>query len=122
MVNIFTRSLSDNLASLVKEVDTFVAKNDDQQAAAFVVLLSNDPDGDEAKLKEFAKKHDIKNVPLTIFDGAAGPPNYKVAKDSDVTVVMWKRLEVKANHAFGKGELTEESVKEVLEDTSKILK
>lgn len=121
-MNVFTRSLTDDLASLVKGIDSFVAKNKSEQAAAFVVLLSDDPDADEAKLKEFAKKHDIKNVPLTLFDGEAGPPSYKVAKDAEVTVLLWKERDVKANHAFGKGGLNAAGVEKVLADTPKILK
>ncbi len=120
-MNVFTRSLTDDLASLVKGIDTFVDKNKSQQAAAFVVLLSSDPDADELKLKEFAKKHDIKNVPLTIFDGEAGPPNYKVAKDAEVTVLLWKQRDVKANHAFAKEELNVSTIGKVLADTPKIL-
>jgi hypothetical protein len=121
-VNVFARSLTDDLASLVKGIDSFVDTNKSQQAAAFVVLLTSDPDADEAKLKEFAKKHDIKHVPLTLFDGESGPPNYKVAKDAEVTVMLWKQRNVKANHAFAKGELNDSTVKKVLADTPKILK
>jgi hypothetical protein len=121
-VNVFTRSLTDNLASLVKEIDSFVGKNKSQQAAAFVVLLSSDPDADEAKLKEFAKKHNIKNVPLTLFDGETGPPSYKVAKDADLTVLLWRERDVKANHALKKGELNESAVEKIMADTPKILK
>ena len=99
-MNIFTRSLTDDLASLVKQVDSFVADNKSKQASAFLVLLTNDPDEDEAKLQEFAKKHGIKNVPLTLFDGESGPPNYKIAKDAHVTVLLWKQRNIKANHAF----------------------
>jgi len=121
-VNVFARSLTDNLASLVKQVDSFVGDNKSQQASAFVVLLTNDPDADEPKIKEFAKKHGIKNVPLTLFDGEAGPPSYKVSNEAEVTVLMWKGQSVKANHAFGKDGLDEAAVKKVVADTSKILK
>lgn len=121
-MNIFTRSLTDNLASLVKEVDSFVGENKSEQAAAFVVLLTSDPDTDEGKIKEFAKKHGIKNVPLTVFDGEAGPPNYKISNESDVTVLLWKKHDVKANHTFPKDGLDEAAVKKVVADTSKILK
>lgn len=121
-MNIFTRSLTDNLASLVKDVDSFVGEHKSEQAAAFVVLLSSDPDADEAKVKEFGKKHGIKNVPLTVFDGEAGPPSYKIANDADVTVLMWKKHDVKANHVFPKNGLDEAAVKKVVADTSKLLK
>ncbi len=121
MVSIFAREITDDLTSLVKQVDTLVAKNKDKNMAAFVVLLSDDPDAAEPKLKEFAKKHKIKNTPLTVFDGVAGPRNYKIAKDADVTVLMWSRQKVKVNHAFRKGILNKVSIKKIVADTAKIL-
>ena len=122
MINIFAREITDNLASLVKELDVVVGKNKDKKMAAFVVLLSEDPDAAEKKLKEFAVKHKIKNIPLTVFDGAAGPGGYKIAKDVDVTIMMWRRVTVKVNHAFKKSSaLDKKARKEVVKNTSKIL-
>jgi len=121
VVAIFTRSITDNLTSLVKQIDEQVAENEDQKMESFVVLLSNDPDADEAKLKELAEKAGIKNVPLTIFDGIAGPPGYNIAEDAEVTVLMWKDQTTVVNHAFAKGRLYKASVKKVVESTSKIL-
>ncbi len=120
-MTVFTRSLDDGLASLVKKIDAKVADNADKKMAGFVVLLTDDPDQAEAELKAFAKKHDIKHVPLTLFDGVAGPRSYKIAEDADVTVNMWVGVKVQANHAFGKGELNEGAVAKVVADTAKIL-
>jgi hypothetical protein len=120
-VSIFARELTDDLAGLVKQVDEQVSKNEEKKMAAFFVLLSEDTEETAAKLEELASKHDIKNVPLTIFDGEAGPGGYKIAKDADVTVLMWKGQTVKANHAFAPGELNAEKVKTVAADTSTIL-
>jgi hypothetical protein len=88
---------------------------------SFVVLLTNDPDADEAKLEALAKKHNIKAVPLTMFDGVAGPAKYKISKDAETTVLLWKGLSVKANHAFAKGKFKKESTVAVLKDLDKIL-
>ena len=120
-MNIFAREVSDNLASLVKQVDEQIAKNEDKKMAAFVVLLTEDPDAAAPKLEELAKKHQIENVPLTIFDGESGPESYKIAEDADVTVLMWKGQKVKANHAFRQGELDAQKIETVVADTSKIL-
>jgi hypothetical protein len=109
------------LASLVKQVDETVAKNEDKKMAAFLVVLTEDPDAVEPKLKELAAKQGIKKVPLTIFEGASGPGSYKISKDADLTVLMWKGLKVEANHAFAKGELDDKSVETVVEDTKSIL-
>ncbi len=121
MVTIFARKITENLTSLVKKIDGLVAKNKDKKLSAFVVLLSEDADADEAKLKELAKKHGIKTTPLTVFEGIAGPPNYKIAKDADVTVLMWERRKIKVNHAFRKDGLDKKSVAAIVADTGKIL-
>ena len=120
-MTIFARDITDNLASLVKQVDEQVGKHQNKQMAAFVVLLAEDEDAAAGKLEELAKKHGIKDVPLTVFDGTAGPPEYKIAKDADVTVLLWKKQSVEANHAFAKGGLDKKGIDAVIADTSKIL-
>ena len=120
-MSIFAREITDNLASLVKQIDEQVGKNESKQMAAFVVLLAEDADAAAPKLEELAKKQGIKNVPLTIFDGAAGPPDYKIAKDADVTVLLWRKQSVKANHAFAKGALDKKGTEAIIADGPKIL-
>ena len=121
MVGIFTRTITDNLAGLVKQVDAAVGKNKASQLKAFVVVLSDDPDTDEPKLKALAKKHGIKNVPLTIFDGISGPPPYKINKGAETTVLMWKRGRVASNKGFEKGKLSKAALKTVAGDTSALV-
>jgi hypothetical protein len=120
-VNVFARELTDNLASLAKQIDGVIAKNEDKKMAGFLVLLSEDPDADEQKLVSFAEEHGIKSLPLTLFDGIAGPPKYNLAKEADVTVNMWVGKKVKVNHAFKKGDLDKAAIKKVVAETSKIL-
>ena len=119
MVTIFAREITDNLASLVKQIDKKVAENTDQKMASFLVLLTDDPDAVESKLKDLAIKHKIKNIPLTIFDGIAGPPKYKIAEGADVTVLMWRGHTVKVNHALAK--LNKKSIEKIVSDSDKIL-
>jgi len=119
---IFTRAISDDLAGLVRKLDEAVAKNKDKDLKSFVVLLTNDPDADEKKLTEIAKKHKIKTVPLTMFDGVAGPENYKISKDAETTVLLWKGRSITSNHAFAKGKFNKDSTVAVLKDLDKLLK
>ena len=120
VVAIFTRKLDDKVAALVKEIDAKVAKNSDKKMAAFVVVLSDDPAANEAKLKELAKKEGIK-IPLTTFENAAGPEDYKISKDAEVTVLEWVNSKVVVNHSFAAGKLNEAGIKAVIKDTAKIL-
>lgn len=121
VVNIFAREMTPEVVALVKQIDELVGKNDEKKMAAFVTLLTNDPDKDEAKLKEIAKKEGLKNVPLTVFDGVAGPEGYKIAEKANLTVTMWTDNDVKASHAFAKGEYKASNAKAIIEDTKKIL-
>ena len=119
MINIQTRTITDDLASLVKKLDTMVDSVKDKKGKetkhAFLVYLTNDPDAAEKELETFAEKHQIKNIPLTVFDGEAGPPKYNIAKDAQVTIMMWKDKEVKVNHTFAAHSLDKKAVKSVLE-------
>ena len=110
VVNVFAREVNGDLAKLVVEVDKIVEQNKNKNMAAFVTVLAEDADKIAPLLEEIAKKHDIKNVPLTIFDGESGPGSYKIAKDASVTVLMWSGSEVKANVAFGKGQLNAKAI------------
>jgi hypothetical protein len=124
VVNIHAREITENLASLVKQIDALVnnpAKPKDG-CHAFVVYITDDPDAAEEKLSAVAQKQGLKNTPLTVFDGASGPRGYKISADAEVTVMMWKEdTTVAVNHAFGKGELTEEAVKKVVADAKEHL-
>lgn len=123
MVNIFTREITDDLASLVKQLDAKVAANKKAQMSGFIVLLTEDPDADEAKLEAFAKKHGIKNLPLTVYDGIAGPPKYNIAEKAGLTVMMWqgRGKNVKFNFASESTKITEKQAKAIVDGTAKIL-
>ncbi|MBI1313460.1 hypothetical protein GC176_19390 [bacterium] len=121
VVSIFARDVNDELVDLIKKVDKQVGENKDKDMKAFVVLLTDEPEAAAAKLEKVASTAKVKNVPLTVFDGEAGPPSYKIAKDADVSVMMWVGSKVKVNEAFAKGKLTKDSVATVVKESKKIL-
>ena len=86
---------------------------------SFVVLLS-DSDNIERELKELAKKEKIQHCVLTI-DDPEGPQAYNIAQEAEVTVVLYTKLTVKANHAFKKGDLNDKSIEAIVADVAKIL-
>lgn len=121
VVSIFVRDVDEQVATLVKEVDQKVGQNKEAGMAAFVVLLTENPEADAQKLKDLASKHNIQNVPLTTFDGKAGPPKYKLGQDTDVTVMMWVDSKLKVNDGYKKGELAQDKVSSVVGKTKEIL-
>jgi hypothetical protein len=121
VVNIFAREITDNLTSLVRQIDEKIGANSDKKMAGFVVLLTDDPDAAEARLKKLAEKNKIEHTPLTVYDGVAGPESYAIAKEADVTVMMWVDGEVKVNRVYMKGKLDRPAIAAIVKDTAKIL-
>lgn len=123
MINIQARAITDPLTSLVKQIDNLVGSAADKKAPnkAFVVLITDDPDGAAPQLEALANREGIENTPLTIFNRLAGPRGYHIAKEAEVTVMMWKKGTVEVNHAFRKGELDQKAVAQVVADAKKFL-
>ena len=120
---IFARDISDPLTSLVKKIDAATEAHKDSNMGSFVVFL-NDDEGLEQKLKDLAEKEKLEKIALSI-DTPNGPPKYNIAKDADVTVVLYQgayaKGSVKANYAFKKSELKDEDIDKIVGDLVKIL-
>ena len=115
---VFAREITDPLTSLVKKIEATTAKSSNKKAS-FVVFL-NDDESYEKKLKELAKKEKLDHTVLTL-DNPAGPKGYNIAKDADVTVLLYVNKKVTINHAFKKGEMTESDVDKIVGEVSNIL-
>jgi hypothetical protein len=115
---IFAREVTDGLTSLVKKIDEATDKNRDCRMGSFVVFCS-DEEGLKKKLEDLAKKENLKRTVLTI-DNPTGPEGYDIAKDADVTVLLYVGQTVKVNHAYKKGELSEREVTRILTELPKI--
>jgi hypothetical protein len=116
---IFAREINDGLTSLVKKLDDATAQHSDCRMGSFVVFC-NDEEGLDKQLKTLADKQKLKKIVLTI-DNPAGPKNYDIAKDAEVTVVLYTKHEVKSNYAFKKGELKAADIDKIVSEVSKIL-
>ncbi len=121
VVSVFARKMTPEVAALTKGIDGVVGENQSKKMAAFVVLMTDKPEESEAGLKTVAKDQGIKHTPLTTFDGVAGPEEYMLGQDSEVTVMMWVGGKVAVNKSFKAGELTAEAVAASVKDTAKIL-
>ena len=103
------------MTSLVKKLDAEGA----QGLKSFVVYL-NDDENLPDQLKSYAAKIGLKNTVLAV-DNVTGPQAWTIAKDADVTVVLYNKRNVEANHAFAEGKLDAKGVAAVLADLPKIL-
>jgi len=115
---VFAREVTPETARLIKAIDAANTRNKDSMGS-FVVFLGKNEEL-EKKLKDLVKENNIKTTILAI-DNPGGPEGYKVARDADVTVVLYRERTVKANHAFKRGELKDSGIKAVVADLPKIL-
>jgi hypothetical protein len=116
---IFARQPSPAVVSLIKKIDRATAEHRGDKMGSFVVFLSDDSELPK-KLKEIADKEHIDNTVLAV-DKVRGPAGYEINPDADVTVVLYTRHTVKANHTFEKGGLKDKDVDRILADLPKIL-
>jgi hypothetical protein len=116
---IFAREVTPAVVSLVKKIDAATTAHQDVKMGSFIVFL-NDTEELSAELKRLAAKEKISETILSV-DSPTGPPSYKIAKDAEVTVVLYTHHTVRANHTFRKGELHERSVAAIVADVAKIL-
>jgi len=118
---IFAREVSDSLTSLVKKIDEATAQNSTAKMGSFVIFL-NDEENLPGKLKTLADKEGLKKCVLAVDNGSpTGPPGYDIAKDADVTVVLYNKRKVAANHAFKKGELNSKAIETIVSEIPQIV-
>jgi hypothetical protein len=102
VVAVFARGeMDDKLAKACKDLEK---KLSEKKIKSFVVYMTDDVAAATPKIKEFAKKHELKNLPLTAYKGVSGPENYKLCKECDVALVMWNQGKVVKTKTYAKGE------------------
>src|SRR5262249_5071864 len=119
VVLIFAREPGRALASLARKLDVTVARHRSARLRAVVVVLSDDAGIDE-KLDALSRKEGLGNVSLAYL-APPGPKPYQLADAADVTVILYRKRTVVANHAFKKGELNEKAIAAVLRDVPRLV-
>ena len=111
---VFARSLTDPLAKLTLQIDKAVADHKSAGLRAWVTFLNDDQPSFDAKVVKWSQEHAIRRVPLGVFEDAGGPPSYRLAREADVTVLLFVKQQVVANFAFRAGELNDERIGEIM--------
>jgi hypothetical protein len=124
---IFAREVSDNLTSLVKTIDKQIGESSVRNKAAgklgvFVIFCSDDP-GLQKQLENLIAKQGLKNIVISLSaDKSAGPRRYKIAKEADVTVVVYdKGARVVTNYVLDSDDLTANKAKDIVRSLKKVL-
>jgi hypothetical protein len=119
VVMVFARELNEPVLALLRKLDEVSVKHKDKELGAFAVFL-NEENKLRDELAAAAKRSNFQRLVVGTY-APPGPDGFAVAKDADVTVVLYTEHEVKANHAFRRGELSAAAVSAILIDLPKIL-
>src|SRR5262245_2265081 len=92
---VFARELNEPLLKLFQKLDEATAKNRGQQMGSFVVFL-NEQESLRQRAAEAAKSRGLKQIVLSTYE-PDGPEGFDVARDAELTVVLYREHEVKAN-------------------------
>ena len=84
-----------------------------------MTLLTEKADLDA--LAKWSQQQALKAVPVGAFEDVDGPPAYALAKEADVTVLLFVKRKVAAGFAIKAGELTDEKIAEILKAVLQML-
>jgi hypothetical protein len=116
VVMVFARSADEKLAKLLKKIEEEVEEHQAEKLTSFVNMIGTDAESLKKAAGDFATKHGIKRIAFVVPEHAEnGPPDFKIAPEADVTIVCYKGGQVKANHAFAKGGLSDDKIAAVVE-------
>jgi len=119
VVMVFAREVNEPLTRLIKRLDAATAQHKERGVASCIILLSDDLEAAN-RLKQIAAQEKIQHTILRSYKGE-GPKGYNVAKDAEITAILFLDRFVKANHVFKAGELQDKAIDAVVTDIAKIL-
>jgi len=122
VVAVFARSIDGKLDSLLKELDQVVAANESKKAVSFVNLDGENIDGLKTQAQKLVDKAKVNNIAVVVpTEKRQGWGGLKLNPKADLTVLIYRKGKIAANHAFAEGELDEKAIKKIVKDTSLIL-
>lgn len=113
------RRPSDALGQLVAKVDGLVSTHKSAQLRSWVTFLGEQHDLEA--IARWGKTHGLRSIPLGVFDDPDGPPTYRIAKDAEVTVLLFVQQKVQFNFAFRAGELRPQAIEAICAAVPKLL-
>ena len=119
VIAVFARELDEQVTALIKAVDAAAIKHKKAELGAFAVMLEKSEDM-ERRARSFSDKEGIRRT-IIALEGPAGPKGYNIAKDANVTLLLYVGRKVKVNFAFEKGKLTAAEIEKVMKELPKIL-
>jgi len=124
---IFAREVSDSLTSLVKSIDkqleeSYTRRKGGHKLGVYVIFCSNDP-GLQQQLQNLIAKEGLKHIVLSLSaQKAQGPPRYRVAREAEITAVVYRdHNQVAANFVLDSVDLTADRAQDIMNSLKRFL-
>jgi hypothetical protein len=111
-VVVFTRATTPAVSKLMAALDAEMLARKETGFKAWMTLLTDKADLDT--LAKWAVSTGLKSVTVGIYEDADGPPSYKIARDAEVTVMVFQKKKVLANMALRARELDDKRIQAVI--------
>ncbi len=103
-VLIFARRLDEPTARLLRNLRDAVQEHKSEKLFGWFVFLSAADARSEAELEQqleqFARDNGASRLPVSALGDPEGPPGYRIAREADVTVLLFRSGKVLANRAY----------------------
>jgi hypothetical protein len=124
-VLVFARHMDEPTARLLRDLRDSMRANRQQKLFAWMVFLGGESTDSETALEgqvyEFARKNGALSVAVSALGDPLGPPGYRVAPESEVTVLALKDGKVVYNRAYRTKEWTTRSAESALKELPRLL-
>jgi hypothetical protein len=104
-VAFFAREPSPALGTLARRCEDAARLAKGADAKGWVTFLKPDQLAFDATARRFATEHNLAAFSVGVFEDVVGPPDYKIAADAAITVVIASGAKVRSTFAFTDGSL-----------------
>ena len=119
-VVVFFRTLSDQLGTLMTELDADATTHAEKGLKVWMTQLTEK--ADLGSLSKWSRKQGLKSIPVGAFEDVDGPPAYKLHAEADVTVMVFVNEKVTLNMACRAKELTADGIRDVRKAVAEVVK
>ena len=96
----FARQPNDTTGELASRCDTIIREARTRDARGWVTFLQPDQSSFDNRALLFGRKHKLGTMATGVFEDIVGPPDYKIAAEADLTIVMARGEKVIRTMAF----------------------
>lgn len=100
MVMVFARSGGEKMTQLVQKLDAAIGSHEDADLKGLVTMVGGDASDLKAEAQTLATAASSQHVPIVVSKDPAGPKNYKLSDDVEITIVVASDSQVVARHEF----------------------